>query len=103
MNIKLARASYAYNMQTFSTFRVTGSLDVFGVPVQVEILTNPNKASRLFAIGFSFDGESFGALSKRLSGFQINFLDFLGRYLSVRFANFFLIYFLLCASTVCAS
>ena len=78
LNLKLEPASYAYSMKTLSTFRVTGSVDVFGVPVHVEILTNPNKASRTFAIGFSFDGESFGALSKRLSGYDISFLDVLG-------------------------
>ena len=98
MNIKLEQASYAYSMKTFSTFRVTGSLVVFGVPVHVEILTNPNKATRLFAIGFSFDGESFGALSERLSGYQIGFLDVLGLDLSVRLGSFFYVYCLLCLS-----
>ena len=78
LNIKLQPASYAYSMKKLSTFRITGSVDVFGVPVHVEILTNPNKGVRIFAIGFSFDGESFGALSKRLSGHEISFLDVLG-------------------------
>ncbi|CAB3978528.1 sushi, von Willebrand factor type A, EGF and pentraxin domain-containing 1-like [Paramuricea clavata] len=78
LNIKLSPASFAYSMKTLSTFRVTGSLNIFGVPVHVEILTNPNKGVRIFAIGFSFDGESFGALSKRLSGYGISFLDVLG-------------------------
>ena len=80
--------SYAYNMKKLSTFRVTGSVDVFGVPVHVEVLTNPNKAHRIFAIGFSFDGESFGALSKRLSGHQISFLDVLGIDLQVSICSF---------------
>ena len=78
LNIKLQPASYAYSMKKLSTFRITGSVNVFGVPVHVEILTNPNKGVRIFAIGFSFDGESFGALSKRLSGHEISFLDVLG-------------------------
>jgi hypothetical protein len=77
-SIQLDKSSYAYSMKTLSTFRVTGSVYVFGVPVHVEVLTNPNKARRMFAIGFSFDGESFGALSKRLSGYDISFLDVIG-------------------------
>ena len=75
-------------MKALSTFRVTGSLNIFGVPVHVEVLTNPNKMNRIFAIGFSFDGESFGALSERLSGYKVNFLDVLGIDLSVRFGNY---------------
>ena len=87
--ITLEDASYAYSMKTLSTFRVTGSIVISGVPVHVEVLTNPNKMSRLFAIGFSFDGESFGALSQRLSGHKVNFLDVLGIDLSVSLARFF--------------
>ena len=74
-------------MKALSTFRVTGSINVFGVPVHIEVLTNPNKIPGLFAIGFSFDGESFGALSERLSGHKVDFLHVLGIDLSVRFAN----------------
>jgi hypothetical protein len=93
LNIRLSPVSFAYSMKTLSTFRVTGSLNIFGVPVHVEILTNPNKGVRIFAIGFSFDGESFGALSKRLSGYEISFLDVLGIDLQVSFDTFSSIFY----------
>ena len=70
-------------MKKYSTFRFTGSVSVLGVPVHVDALTNPGKGVRMFAVGFSFDGESFGALSKRLSGIGIDFLDTLGFELQV--------------------
>ena len=88
LNIKLSPVSYAYSMKSLSTFRVTGSLNIFGVPVHVEVLTNPNKHARIFAIGFSFDGESFGALSKRLSGYEVSFLDVIGLDLQVSLNTF---------------
>ncbi|XP_068704515.1 uncharacterized protein [Montipora foliosa] len=59
-------------------FRFTASVDIAGVPVHVEILTGTRFARPAFAVGFSFDRESYGKLAEKLSGIGVDFLDKLG-------------------------
>ena len=59
-------------------FRFTASIDLEGVPVHVEILTGIRFARLTFAVGFSFDRESYGKLAETLSGIGVDFLDKLG-------------------------
>ena len=59
-------------------FRFTSSIDLGGVPVHIEILTGIRFARRTFAVGFSFDRESYGKLAEKLSGIGVDFLDKLG-------------------------
>ncbi|XP_068704567.1 uncharacterized protein [Montipora foliosa] len=64
-------------------FRLTGTFSIGGVPVHVEVLTGTRFGRRQFAVGFSFDKESFGKLSEKLSGIGIDFLDVIGLNLEV--------------------
>ena len=59
-------------------FRFTSSIDLGGVPVHIEILTGIRFARPTFAVGFSFDRESYGKLAEKLSGIGVDFLDKLG-------------------------
>ena len=59
-------------------FRFTASIDLEGVPVHVEILTGIRFARPTFAVGFSFDRESYGKLAEKLSGIGVDFLNKLG-------------------------
>ena len=65
-------------------FRFTASVDIGGVPVHVEILTGTRFARPAFAVGFSFDRESYGRLADKLSGIGVDFLDKLGLEFEVR-------------------
>ena len=74
-------------------FRFTASIDAVGVPVHVEILAGIRFARPTFAVGFSFDRESYGALAKKLSGVGVDFLDKLGLEFEVKQICYFLIPF----------
>jgi len=63
--------------------RFTASIDAQGVPVHVEILAGIRFGRPAFAVGFSFDSESFGKLAEKLSGIGVAFLDSLGLELEV--------------------
>ena len=65
-------------------YRFTASIDAGGVPVHVEILTGIRFARLTFAVGFSFDRESFGKLAEKLSGINVDFLNSLGVEFEVR-------------------
>ena len=64
-------------------YRITGTFEIQGVPVNVEILTGRRFFRPQFAIGFFFDKESFGRLSEKLSGIRVDFLDAIGMDLQV--------------------
>lgn len=64
-------------------YRFTGSIDAGGVPIHVEVITGYRFGRPTFAVGFSFDSESFGALSEKLSGIGVDFLDAIGLELQV--------------------
>ena len=66
-------------------YRFTGSIDAGGIPIHVEIITGYRFGKKTFAAGFAFDSESYGKLSKKLSGIGVDFLDALGLELQVRF------------------
>ena len=69
----------------FGVYRFTGTVDIGGVPCHVEIITGFRFGRPTFAVGFSFDSESFGALSEKLSGIGVDFLDAIGLELQVNF------------------
>ncbi|XP_058970157.2 uncharacterized protein [Pocillopora verrucosa] len=64
-------------------YRFTGSIDAGGVPIHVEVITGYRFGRPTFAVGFSFDSESFGALSEKLSGIGVDFLDAIGLELQI--------------------
>ena len=66
-------------------YRFTGTVDIGGVPCHVEVITGVRFGRPQFAVGFSFDSESFGALSEKLSGIGVDFLDAIGLELQVNF------------------
>ena len=68
-------------------FRLTGTFSIGGVPIHVEVLTGRRFGRLQFAVGFSFDKESFGKLSEKLSGIGIDFLDVIGLDLEVMVAK----------------
>ena len=68
-------------------FRLTGTFSIGGVPIHVEVLTGIRFGRPQFAVGFSFDKESFGKLSEKLSGIGIDFLDVIGLDLEVMVAK----------------
>ena len=53
--------------------------------MHVEILTGTRFARPAFAVGFSFDRESYGKLAEKLSGIGVDFLDKLGLEFEVRY------------------
>ncbi|KAJ7381185.1 hypothetical protein OS493_004785 [Desmophyllum pertusum] len=64
-------------------YRFTGTIDIGGVPCHVEIITGIRFGRPTFAVGFSFDSESFGKLSKKLSDIGVDFLDSIGLELQI--------------------
>ena len=71
-------AQLARKLVKNGVFRFTSSIDLGGVPVHIEILTGIRFARPTFAVGFSFDRESYGKLAEKLSGIGVDFLDKLG-------------------------
>ena len=71
-------------MEKNGLYRFTGTFHIVTVPVHVEILTGISLGRTQFAVGFTFDKESFGKLSEQLSGIGIDFLDVIGQGLEVR-------------------
>ena len=70
-------------LEQFGLYRLTGTFYIVSVPVHVELLTGLKFGRPQFAIGFSFDKESFGKLSEQLSGIGVDFLDAIGLDLEV--------------------
>ena len=77
-DFNMAPADFAYKLTKGGTFRFTATITAGGVPFFVEIITGIRVGRPLFAVGFSFDRESFGKLSEKLSGIGVDFLDKLG-------------------------
>ena len=83
------------NLVAGGLYRVTGTFDIGGIPVHVEILTGTRFGRPQFAVGFSFDQESFGKLSEKLSGIGVDFLDVIGLDLAVMKERFLSTIFML--------
>lgn len=67
-------------------FRFTATKSIDGIPVHLEIIACFKTTRWYFAMGFSFDGESFSAAIAKISGKKLSdggFLDGLGVDLSV--------------------
>ena len=79
----MAPAQFVRKLARNGVFRFTASIDAGGVPVHVEILAGIRYARPTFAVGFSFDRQSFGKLAEKLSGIDVDFLDKLGLELEV--------------------
>ena len=74
----MAPAEFARKLVQFGLYRFTGTIDVGGVPIHAEILAGYKFGRPQFAIGFSFDKESYGKLAEKLSGIKVDFLNSLG-------------------------
>ena len=74
----MAPAEFARKLEQFGLYRFTGTIDAGGVPIHAEILAGYKFGRPQFAIGFSFDKESYGKLAEKLSGIKVDFLDSLG-------------------------
>ena len=74
----LKPVSFHKYLVKWGLYRITGTFEIQGVPVNVEILTGVRFFRPQFAIGFFFDKESFGRLSEKLSGIRVDFLDAIG-------------------------
>ena len=79
----LEPVEYLRKLEKTGIYRITGSFDIVGVPIHVEVLTGMKYARPQFAVGFSFDQESYGKLSEQLSGIGVDFLDVIGLNLEV--------------------
>ncbi|XP_048580608.1 uncharacterized protein LOC5507741 isoform X2 [Nematostella vectensis] len=77
-DFEMRPVEFARGLSKGGIFRFTSSIDANGVPVHVEILTGRKFNRIVFAVGFSFDRESFGKLAEKLSGIGVDFLDKLG-------------------------
>ena len=88
-DFEMAPAEFARKLQRFGLYRFTGTIDVGGVPIHAEILAGYKYGRPQFAIGLSFDKESYGKLSEKLSGINVDFLDSLGIDLEVSAINKF--------------
>ena len=81
----MAPCEFAYKLdEVINVKRFTGSIDIDGVPIHVETIILVKMHVPGLAVGFSFDGESFGKLAKKLSGMGIDFLDKIGLQLEVQ-------------------
>ena len=84
-DFSLTTAEFAYKLdKAINVKRFTGSIVIEGVPVHVETILIVKMFRVGLAVGFSFDGESYGKLAKKLSGIGIGFLDKIGLQLEVR-------------------
>ena len=79
----MAPAELLQKLAKGGLIRFTASINAGGVPIHVEILTGIRFGRPQFAVGFSFDSESFGKLAEKLSGIGVDFLDKLGLELQV--------------------
>ncbi|CAH3028156.1 unnamed protein product [Porites evermanni] len=79
----LEPVEYLRKLEKTGIYRITGSFDIVGVPIHVEVLTGVKYARPQFAVGFSFDQESYGKLSEQLSGIGVDFLDVIGLNLEI--------------------
>lgn len=78
-DFNLTPAEFAYKLdKAINVKRFTGSIVIEGVPVHVETILIIKMYRVGLAVGFSFDGESYGKLAKKLSGVGIDFLDKIG-------------------------
>ena len=79
----MAPAELVRKLEKGGLTRFTASISAGGVPVHVEILAGMRFGRPQFAVGFSFDSESYGKLAEKLSGIGVDFLDKLGFELQV--------------------
>lgn len=79
----MAPAELVRKLEKGGLTRFTASISAGGVPVHVEILAGIRFGRPQFAVGFSFDSESYGKLAEKLSGIGVDFLDKLGFELQV--------------------
>ena len=73
-------------LETLTPFRFTATKYIDGIPVHLEIIASLKGTRWLFALGFSFDGESFAASIAKISGKEVSdggFLDSIGIDVSV--------------------
>ncbi|XP_067053119.1 uncharacterized protein [Acropora muricata] len=82
-DFQLAPAEIVTKLAKGGITRFTASIDALGVPVHVEILAGIRFGRPAFAVGFSFDRESFGKVAEKLSGIGVDFLDKLGLQLEI--------------------
>ena len=94
-DFSLKPVEFLKKMEKNGLYRFTGTFDIEGVPIHVEILTGIRFGRYQFAVGFAFDKESFGKLSEKLSGIGIDFLDVIGLDLEVRRDGYAFLCFLL--------
>lgn len=85
----MSPAQLVRKLERNGVFRFTASIDLGGVPVHVEILAGIRFGRPTFAVGFSFDRESYGRLAEKLSGIGVDFLDKLGLEFEVNHICFF--------------
>lgn len=87
-DFELQPAEFAYKLnKAINVKRFTGSIVIEGVPVHVETILITKMFRIGLAVGFSFDGESYGKLAKKLSGVGVDFLDKIGLQLEVQEFN----------------
>ena len=85
----LMPVEFVKKLEKNGLYRLTGTFGIGGVPVHVEILTGIRFGRIAFAVGFSFDKESYGALAEKLSGIGVDFLNVIGLDLEVVGSDFF--------------
>ncbi|XP_065060118.1 uncharacterized protein LOC135687479 [Rhopilema esculentum] len=73
-------------LDTLTPFRFTATKYIEGIPVHLEIIASLKGTRWIFAIGFAFDGESFGAAIGKINGKRLpdgGFFDNIGVDISV--------------------
>ena len=72
-NFEIGPCSIGYDfldgwLETLTPFRFSATKLVDGIPLHLEVIASLRGARWLFAVGFFFDGESFGAAMGKISG-----------------------------------
>ncbi len=79
-------------MESLTPFRFTATKMIDGIPVHLEIIASLKGTRWIFALGFMFDGESFGAAMGKLSGEKLadgGFFDSVGVNVEVTYPSMF--------------
>ena len=79
-------------LDTLTPFRFTATKFIDGIPVHLEIIASLKGTRWIFALGFLFDGESFGAAMGKISGRTLpdgGFFDSVGVSVEVRHHQFY--------------
>ena len=77
-------------MESLTPFRFTATKFVDGIPLHLEIIASLRGTRWLFALGFFFDGESFGAAIGKISGKKLadgGFFDNVGVDVAVSYTS----------------